>query len=93
MIPEKEPGSADGTQALRAVCSTFSPTILDYSKLVSDLNDSKFVGEVSVFEFGPHVPITHMDFFKPFAVLMELKAMDQRLNKEWKYINGSSVWI
>lgn len=52
------------------------------------------VGEGGPFERGPHVPATHMRYFKPpvDAFLTELKGKDRRSAKEWKYVNASGVW-
>jgi hypothetical protein len=44
-----------------------------------------------VFERVNHVPVTHLDLFKPPAsdVLSELRAKDQRSAKEWEYVNAA----
>lgn len=45
------------------------------------MNAAKIVGEASVFERGPHVPITHMGYFKPnldaFAVQIRQRTEDR----------------
>lgn len=62
---------------------------------MSELNASKLVGEGSVFERGPFVPITHLGYFKPpvDAFLNELKSKDRRSAKEWEYINAAGVLL
>ena len=70
------------------------PLRRDYGDLVSELSSLKMVGEGSVFEREPHVPVTHMGYFKPpaEAFLSELKSRDRRSAKEWEYINAAGVW-
>jgi uncharacterized membrane protein YgcG len=55
----------------------------------------QMVGEGSIFERGAHVPVTHMELFKPpaTAFLSELKAKDRRSAKEWEYVNAAGVWL
>jgi hypothetical protein len=58
---------------------------------VAELNSSQMVGNGSVFERVNHVPVTHLDLFKPPAsdFLSELRAKDQRSAKEWEYVNAA----
>lgn len=71
------------------------PTKGDYAAVVTDINATKLVGEATVFEREPHVPITHLAYFKPNkdAFLVELKSKDRRSAKEWEYINGAGTWV
>lgn len=64
--------------ALRAMWATAKPTWHDYDAVVNELNGAKLVGNGSVFERGPHVPIGHMAYFKPpmDAFAVDLKAKD-----------------
>ncbi|PXF40470.1 hypothetical protein BWQ96_09819 [Gracilariopsis chorda] len=81
--------------ALRGMWATAKPTGHDFAAVVNELNAAKLVGEGSVFQRGPYVPITHMAFFKPpmDAFTVELKTKDRRSVKEWEYINGAGVWL
>lgn len=56
---------------------------------------SKLVGQGSVFEHGGHVPVTHMQYFKPSrsAFSSDLRAKDRRSAKECEYINGAGDWL
>lgn len=68
---------------------------LDYAEVVEELNVAKLVGEIDVFEHGPHVPVTHMACFKPITdgFLVELKSKGRRSAKEWEYLNGAGVMV
>ena len=52
------------------------------------------LGEGSAFERAPHVPVTHMGYFKPDAdaFISELRSRDRRSAKEWEYVNAAVVW-
>lgn len=80
---------------MRDAWSVGKTTKVEYADVVQELNATKLVGEASVFERGPHFPVTHMAYFKPVtdAFLVELKNKDRRSGKEWEYINSSGVWI
>ena len=88
-------GSSDLTSELQEKWAVAKPTKVDFAAVVTDINATKLVGEASVFERGPHLPITHMAYFKPNmdAFLVELKSKDRRSAKEWEYVNGSGVWV
>lgn len=83
------------TAALLGMWATAKPTRHDYTAVVSEMNAVKLVGEGSVFERGPHVPITHMEYFKPpmDAFAVELKTKDLRSVKEWEYVKSAGVWL
>lgn len=87
-------GAAAGSRSVRSAWATGTPRRSDYGDVVSELNTLKLVGEGSVFERGPHVPVTHLGYFKPptDAFLSDLKAKDRRSAKEWEYINSAGVW-
>ena len=51
--------------AMRAAWESAVPSRRDYRDVVSELSSLKVVGEGSVFERGPHVPVTNMGYFKP----------------------------
>lgn len=55
-------------------------TKVDYVDVAWELNASKLVGEDRVLEKGTHVPIKHMEYFKPNmdALIIELKAKNRR---------------
>lgn len=80
--------------AVRAAWATAKPNRRDYGMVVTELNSSKLVGEGSIFERGPHVPVTHMKYFKPpaDAFLADLRSKDRRSAKEWEYVNAAGVW-
>ena len=80
---------------IRALWSSATPTRHDIAAVVNELNSIKLVGEASVFERGPYVPISHMAFFKaPIdAFATDLKSKDRRSAKEWDYINGAGTWL
>lgn len=63
---------------------------MGYSQVVEALNANKLFREVSIFERGPHVPVTHMAYLKPLmdAFLVELKSKDRRSAKKWEYTKG-----
>lgn len=67
----------------------------DFAAVVTDINAARLVGESRVFYRGPHVPITHMEYFKPTmnALLTNLKSKDLRSAMERKYLNGAGVWV
>lgn len=94
-MSDGEAAASDGATGLRGRWAGAKPARHDYAAVVTELNASKLVGEGSVFERGPHVPITHLGYFKPpvDAFLSELKSKDRRSAKEWEYINGAGVWI
>lgn len=75
--------------SLCAAWAAAKPTRYDYATVVNEMNASKLCGEESIFERGPHVPIAHMEKFKPptDAFLVELKSKERRSAKEWDYIN------
>lgn len=79
---------------LRAAWATLKPSRRDFGAVVTELNASRLVGEGGIFERGPHVPVTHMGYFKPptDAFFTELRAKDRRSAKEWEYINAAGVW-
>lgn len=54
----------------------------------------KFVGEGSLFERGPHVPVTHLAFFNPpvDAFYMSVQRKDRWSAKEWEYVNAADFW-
>lgn len=85
----------DDSTTLPEKWAVAKPLRNDYAEVVSELNASKLVGEGSVFERGPFVPITHLGYFKPpvDAFLNELKSKDRRSAKEWEYINAAGVWL
>lgn len=87
-------GPKDASELVRVAWATGKPTRQDYAAVVNDMNAAKLVGEGSVFERGPHVPATHLAYFKPpvDAFLTELKSKDRRSSKEWEYINAAGVW-
>lgn len=87
--------SDDGCKGLRALWAASKPTRHDYAAVVNEINSLKLVGEASVFDRGPHVPITHLSFFKApvDAFATDLKSKDRRSAKEWDYINGAGVWL
>lgn len=64
--------------ALQAMWATAQRTRHDFDAVVTERNAAKLIGEVSVFERGPHLPIAHCTQLKPHidAFLMELKAKD-----------------
>lgn len=78
-----------------AAWKTLPPTRPDYAAVVTLMNANKLVGEASVFERGPHVPVTHMGYFRPptDAFQVELKSKDRRSAKEWEYVNSAGVWV
>lgn len=55
-------------------------TKANYAAVVTDLNYSKLVGQVSVFQHGSNVPVTHMAYFKykMDAFMVELNSKDRR---------------
>lgn len=65
--------------------ATGAPTRRDYEVVVSELSALRLVGEEAQFDGGPHVPVTHMVYFKPSAdaFLSQLKAKDRRSATEW----------
>ena len=79
--------------ALRIAWATLKPERRDYGEVVTGLNSLKLVGEGSVFERGPHVPVTHLGYFKPpaDAFLADLRSKDRRSAKEWEYLNAIGV--
>ena len=70
------------------------PSRRDYGDVVAELSSLKLVGEGSIFERGPHVPVTHMGYFKPpaDAFVSELRSRDRRSAREWEYVNACGVW-
>lgn len=88
-----DPTVAQPALALRAAWESASPSRRDYGDVVAELSSLKLVGEGSVFERGPHVPVTHMGFFKPpaDAFISDLRSRDRRSAKEWEYINSAGV--
>ena len=88
------PVIAQPALAVRAAWESAVPSRRDYGDVVAELSSLKLVGEGSVFERGPHVPVTHMGYFKPpaDAFVSELKSKDRRSAKEWEYVNACSVW-
>lgn len=66
-----------------------NPSKRDYRDLVTELIASKLLGEGSTFDRCAHIPVTHMDYFKPpfGAFLSEFNIKDHRSAKEWNYIN------
>ena len=70
------------------------PARRDYGDVVAELSSLNLVGEGSVFERGPHVPVTHMGYFKPAAdpFVSELRSRNRCSAKEWEYINAVGVW-
>jgi hypothetical protein len=72
-----------------------APETSDYGEAVAELNSSQMVGAASVFERVSHVPVTHLEFFKPPATsfLSELRNKDRRSAKEREYINAAGVWL
>ena len=80
--------------AVRAGWESAVPARRDYGHVVAELSSLKLVGEGSVFERGPHAPVTHMGYFKPAAdaFVSELRSRDRRSAKEWEYINAAGVW-
>lgn len=91
----KQNNSTDASKEVRTSWATAKPERGDYATVFNELNAMKLVGEASVFERGPHVPITHMGYFKPpmDAFLTELKSKDRRSAKEWEYVNAAGVWL
>lgn len=77
-------GDKDGEDTVRTAWNTVNPTKMDYANVVNQLNASKLVGEASVFKRGTHVPITHMEYFKPNmdAILTQLKSNHRRSGKK-----------
>lgn len=71
------------------------PSREDYAAVVSELNASKLVKKVSIFEQTPFVPITDLSFFKPpvDAFFNEIKSKNRRRGKEWEYVNSAGIWI
>lgn len=86
--------AGDAAEAMVAAWKAGKPTRRDYADVASELTSLKLVGEGSIFERGPHVPITHMGYFKPppDAFLSDLKSKDRRSAKEWEYVNAIGVW-
>lgn len=79
---------------MRASWSTLKSGRRIFGKVVTELNDSKLVGEGSVSNRGPHVQVTDMKYFNPpaDAFLMNLRVKDRRSAKEWEYVNLAVVW-
>jgi len=59
---DNAPPTVDATRAAWAIAK---PERRNYGTVVTELNSSRLVGEGSVLERGPHVPVTHMGYFKP----------------------------
>lgn len=89
------PAPASSGGVTTAAWRTAKPVRQDYADVVVEMNSSRLVGEGGLFDRGPHVPITHMGYFKPptDAFLTELRSRDRRSAKEWEYINAVGVWI
>lgn len=49
------------------------------------------VREAGVFRYGPHVPTTHIAYFKPpvDALVTTLKKKGLRAAQEWEYTNAA----
>ena len=77
-------GDKDDSTTLPEKWAVAKPLRDYYAVVVSELNASKLVGEVSLFERGPFVPITHLGYCKPQtdAFLNELKSKDLRSAKK-----------
>jgi hypothetical protein len=69
-------GAAATMVSLRSAWMAATPTRQNFCAVVSELQSLQMVGEGSIFERGAHVPVTHMEFFKPPATvfLSELKS-------------------
>lgn len=77
----------------RAAWAIAKPEGRDYATAVTELNSARLVGEGGIFDRGPHVPITHMGYFKPpqDAFLNELRSRDRRSGKELDHLNAAGV--
>ena len=78
----------------RAVWATAKPERRNLGAVVTELSSARLVGEGGIFEPGPHVPVTHLGYFKPppDALLMELRSKERRSAREWEYLNAIGVW-
>lgn len=58
------------------------------------MNSSNLVGDGIVFDRGPHVPVTHVSYFKaPMGELLDgIKSNYRRSSKELEYVNSEEVW-
>lgn len=94
-MSDNESSIATTMPAVRTAWLTGKPVRRDFGAVITELNSAKLVGEGSVFERGPHVPVTHLNYFKPpdDAFLSELKLKDRRSAKEWEYVNAAGVWL
>ena len=91
----KDSSTTDRLDMVRAAWAAVTPKRSDYASVVAEIQAAKALGDSGCFERGPHVPITHMGYFRPpnDAFLIELRSKDQRSAKEWEYINAAGVWL
>ena len=60
-------GSDSGADT-RAAWAIAKPERRDYAIVVTELNCARLVSEGGIFDLGPHVPMTHMGYFKPLTM-------------------------
>lgn len=70
--------TSDFTSELQEKWAVSKPTRTYFAAVVTDINATQLLGEASVLERGPNVPIMNMSYFKPNmdAFLVELKSKD-----------------